>query len=550
MRTAMPALARRTDVPETARPAPVPAHDEAEADAIAARVIGGATLAGTAPPARAGGEGAALDPATRGLFEARLGMDLSAVRIRQDVAAARRQGARAFALGGQVVFGEGEYRPHHPEGQALLAHELAHVRQDALRGGAPVLRRKPCPGCHGDSGGSHRPTGTQDVTLEELDDSAAHYVAPDEGAQDAFAFIRNGMAWHTYKGCPRRRAQAIQWHGHDGSSQIIGYLLEFTNPKGSNFPRPLVTVDAQGKEVHATSIDPQAIESVMSPIDFIGPGLLAKPFVAGTRAVARGALRWGTRGVEALQSGGRKMVLSARLAGAGIYEGLPATAMEVGAAQSSLVMRSGAMAAPRTAMTAAEAEAFMGGTATRTTGIANAPVTGPSMADVGQQVGTQLPGTVAYGSTAAAATAALSSNLANASTPGFQTHSTAAGVRTSMGVSGATHQSVHVGPQVLYRALARQGYAVSPNRALTTNLPIDAHRAFDAGWVALWNTAVAQGRQITALMAYEWVKAAALAVDPALMTDPMKGILIDRLRTELFVELGLQPGTVIVPGRP
>lgn len=43
---------------------------------------------------------------------------------------ARRLGARAFALpGGDVFFGQGEFRPAEPGGKALLAHEMTHVAE-------------------------------------------------------------------------------------------------------------------------------------------------------------------------------------------------------------------------------------------------------------------------------------------------------------------------------------------------------------------------------------------------------------------------------------
>lgn len=53
----------------------------------------------------------------------------------QDAAAAL--GARAFAVGERdVFFGAGEYDPHSRSGQAVLAHELAHVAPPSLPGGA------------------------------------------------------------------------------------------------------------------------------------------------------------------------------------------------------------------------------------------------------------------------------------------------------------------------------------------------------------------------------------------------------------------------------
>ncbi len=60
------------------------------------------------------------------------GADFSRVRIHTDgaaTAAARGIHAHAFAVGENVYFGTGEFRPHSREGQELLAHELTHVVQ-------------------------------------------------------------------------------------------------------------------------------------------------------------------------------------------------------------------------------------------------------------------------------------------------------------------------------------------------------------------------------------------------------------------------------------
>ena len=84
-----------------------------------------------------------LPDAARRRFEHRLGTDLAALRVHTGTAAARAahsMGARAFALGHDIVFGAGEYRPDTRDGQRLLAHEVAHVVQDGPGG---TLRRKP-----------------------------------------------------------------------------------------------------------------------------------------------------------------------------------------------------------------------------------------------------------------------------------------------------------------------------------------------------------------------------------------------------------------------
>jgi hypothetical protein len=143
---------------------------EAEADAVAARILGSPTLrracaecerdeklsrvsdGSAVSPDAAGAVNAALaEPGMplaandAGFFGAGMAADLSSVRLhtggRAD-AAARSVGARAFALGQDIVFAEGAYRPETGEGRRLLAHELAHV---AAEGRAPTLRRQPAP---------------------------------------------------------------------------------------------------------------------------------------------------------------------------------------------------------------------------------------------------------------------------------------------------------------------------------------------------------------------------------------------------------------------
>jgi len=97
--------------------------------------------------------GQPLDPATRGFMESRFGHDFGQVRIHNDEQAARSArlvDARAYTVGRNVVVGAGEYAPGTSEGNRLLAHELAHVVQQA-QGGAGLLQRQPeaVPHCTG-----------------------------------------------------------------------------------------------------------------------------------------------------------------------------------------------------------------------------------------------------------------------------------------------------------------------------------------------------------------------------------------------------------------
>ena len=73
-----------------------------------------------------------LEPATRASLESRFRYDFSKVQVHTDSTAersARAIQARAFTVGRDVVFGEGQYSPQTRDGQRLLAHELTHVVQ-------------------------------------------------------------------------------------------------------------------------------------------------------------------------------------------------------------------------------------------------------------------------------------------------------------------------------------------------------------------------------------------------------------------------------------
>ncbi len=120
--------------------------------------------------------GRPLDSAARTLMEPHFNYDFSQVRIHTDALAAesaRAVRARAYTLGRDLVFGAGQYSPSSPHGRRLLAHELAHVVQQA----------------GGYTGALLQPAAGQTSTLEAEADSAA--AALDRGlpyAVTQFAF--------------------------------------------------------------------------------------------------------------------------------------------------------------------------------------------------------------------------------------------------------------------------------------------------------------------------------------------------------------------------
>jgi hypothetical protein len=327
----------------------------------------------------------------------------------------------------------------------------------------------------------------------------------------------------------------------------------------------LVRTDANGKVLDLWGVfgrqEPGLI-SVISPIDFIGPGLLARPLIGATGALVRGAARVLPEIPGVLAKGAaaalpevraavssvlRKGSLSLELAMRGAR--LPAlTLTETPAA---FVLREAGQAGATTEA-AVVAEDVSAGAAP---GLRVDPrTTSDVFAEIQTELGLETPGTVTYSSTAAAAAGAVAASLRTPTRPGYQTHSTAPSVRRALGLSGYQWQSVHMVFQAAYRALRARGYVrpdsrpYSPGRALTTvDLPLAAHRAFDAGWIPQWKAATAAGQTIPAGTAYRWLSSAINAVDPALISPALQGVILDRIRTELFVELGLGWNDIIVP---
>ena len=86
--------------------------------------------------------GQALDPSTRAFMEPRFGRDLGDVRVHIDAqaaASARAVQAKAYTVGQDVVFAEGQFTPATTSGRELLAHELAHTVQQRGGNGSPPI---------------------------------------------------------------------------------------------------------------------------------------------------------------------------------------------------------------------------------------------------------------------------------------------------------------------------------------------------------------------------------------------------------------------------
>lgn len=101
-----------------------------------------ATGPAAAPPVPVQGVGNPLSPVQRKHYEQRYGTDFSNVRIHNDSAAAQQSdemGANAFTQGDHIVLGR-KHDAGSPEGEQLLAHELAHTAQQQQPGAAQTVQ--------------------------------------------------------------------------------------------------------------------------------------------------------------------------------------------------------------------------------------------------------------------------------------------------------------------------------------------------------------------------------------------------------------------------
>ena len=133
--------------------------------------------------ARRAGRGEALDHSVRSKYEKKFGVDLGHVRIYSGEFAEefnRRRDAHAVTVGatGMILMGGSPERSMgSTAGQALLAHELTHVAQQARHAG----------------GGLHR-KATQDMPFTEEHEAEAEAVEAEEGQGASRAAADEGSA--------------------------------------------------------------------------------------------------------------------------------------------------------------------------------------------------------------------------------------------------------------------------------------------------------------------------------------------------------------------
>jgi hypothetical protein len=190
--------------------------------------------------------GRPLDGDVRSTMEARFGHDFSQVRIHSDeqaAAAAREQDAIAFTTASDIVFGAGRYRPGTPFGRRLLAHELAHVVQQA------------------DSPPSLNPvTGTPESPAERAADQAAHVFGRGPAPDRSLSLTLRDTLRATRTTGPARQRAVTTWAGEFDTDKYDNILDAAGHPVGVDIelkfkPGTKVNAELIGLTQTATSRD-------------------------------------------------------------------------------------------------------------------------------------------------------------------------------------------------------------------------------------------------------------------------------------------------------
>jgi uncharacterized membrane protein len=151
---------------------------------------------------------------------------------------------------------------------------------------------------------------------------------------------------------------------------------------------------------------------------------------------------------------------------------------------------------------------------------------------------------VRYRSTADAVAAGRTDGLEDlaAGRLGFFRYNRRGSVGRRLGPEYAGWQAAHVVPKAIGQFIP--GY--SPGTALTVLLPASFNAAFDKTWLAEWRRARQNGAGITVGEAYTMLADAINAIPDAEMPPAARDTLRERLRLEMFGELGLRPEMQLV----
>jgi hypothetical protein len=168
------------------------------------------------------GSGSPLDSSLKSRMETAFSHDFSRVRVHTDHRAGQLSdhlNARAFTVGPQVAFGAGEYRPGTLAGDALIAHELAHVVQQ--------------------DGGSAGPSAESHRLEEDADLAAMGAIAgPGRGGSNrAVPRLRSGLRLQrcSKRTTPATRGEADLWIQGKFGTRVAAAVKEGRTASASVF---------------------------------------------------------------------------------------------------------------------------------------------------------------------------------------------------------------------------------------------------------------------------------------------------------------------------
>ncbi|ELY91132.1 hypothetical protein C483_10621 [Natrialba hulunbeirensis JCM 10989] len=243
--------------------------------------------------------GKPLDGPIQRALEDRMDADFSNVRIHTGGRAAEAADAidaKAFTCGNDIVFNSGEYDTESPEGQHLLAHELAHVKQQ--NGGASISMM-PKEGADLEI--------DPDPQLEREADQAAEQALSGEGP---LVVNRMGTDVHVQ----RTPAEVSVENNYKGISDLVDEVSEL---------REQVSENSQTIE--------QTQSSLTSLEDEVHSGLGQKAAGLAAGGIGAGTIALGRAGMEpALQEGLSETAMNPELAAPAMAASL--MAVGVGAA--------------------------------------------------------------------------------------------------------------------------------------------------------------------------------------------------------------------------
>ena len=138
------------------------------------------------------GSGSGMDSNTQNFMQSRFGTDFSGVKIHtgsDSIQMNRELNAKAFTVGSDIYFNEGQYQPNAESGKHLLAHELTHTVQQGKHSAIQKVSAASC--CNAKDCGGADKVGSGTPTSYSLT------LAVDK-EEDGLGRLSSGNVGHTW----------------------------------------------------------------------------------------------------------------------------------------------------------------------------------------------------------------------------------------------------------------------------------------------------------------------------------------------------------------